>query len=264
MELAQLTHFTPPPQPSVWSYQFEGHQIRLVEKNGEPWFVASDACAALGIANSRDALLKLDPDERGVGSTDTLGGPQNVGLVSESGLYTLILRCRDAVVPGKAPHRFRRWVTGEVLPAVRRGTLRAVDPMTMLNDPEALRGMLLNYSEKVLHLEAENATMAPKVDAFERIAASEGSFCITDAAKTLQVQPNSLFKFLRSHLWIYRRAGAANDVAYQSKLASGLLEHKTTTVTRSDGSEKSVTQVRVTPKGLARLAQEFQPAVAPA
>lgn len=252
-----------PAQPSVWVYQFEGHQIRLVEKDGEPWFVASDACAALGISNSRDALLKLDADERGVGSTDTLGGIQNVGIVSESGLYTLILRCRDAVVPGKAPHRFRRWVTGEVLPAVRRGRLSAVDPIAALNDPATMRGLLLSYTEKVMQLEADKSAMAPKVEALDRLAESEGSFCITDAAKTLQVQPNTLFKFLRNHGWIYRRPSTTHDVAYQSKLASGLLEHKTTTVSRSDGSEKVVTQVRVTPKGLARLAEELPPAVRP-
>lgn len=117
---------------------------------------------------------------------------------------------------------------------------------------------------KAAELEAATAEMAPKVEALARISESDGSFCITDAAKTIQVQPKALFKFLRSHGWIYTRTGSSQDVAYQSKLASGLLEHKTTTVTRSDGSEKTVTQVRVTPKGLTRLAQEFPAAVRPA
>lgn len=251
-------------QPNVWAFQFEGHHIRIIEKAGEPWFVASDVCAALDLSNSRDALLKLDPDERGVAATDTLGGQQNVGIVSESGLYTLILRCRDAVIPGRAPHRFRRWVTGEVLPAVRKGAAPApFDTAKALNDPATLRSLLAGYTEQVLQLQAENATLAPKAEALERLAESDGSFCITDAAKTLQVQPKALFRFLRSHGWIYQRPGTSHDVAYQSKLASGLLEHKTNTVTRSDGSEKTVTQVRVTPKGLARLAQEFPAAVAP-
>lgn len=135
----------------------------------------------------------------------------------------------------------------------------AVDPFTLLNDPSAMRGLLLTYTEKVLTLESHVADLLPKADALGRIAESEGSFCITDAAKTLQVQPKALFSFLRSHRWVYTRAGSSQEVAYQDKLASGLLEHKTTTVTRSDGSEKTVTQVRVTPKGLARLAQEFPP-----
>lgn len=138
---------------------------------------------------------------------------------------------------------------------------RPVDPMAMLNDPASMRGLLLTYSEKVLALQNENASLVPKVEALERLAESEGSFCITDAAKTLQVQPNTLFRFLRSHGWIYRRPNTTHDVAYQSKLAAGLLEHKTTTITRSDGSEKTATQVRVTPRGLARLAEELPSAV---
>lgn len=137
----------------------------------------------------------------------------------------------------------------------------AVDPMKVLNDPAAMRGLLLTYSEKVLALEEKTKAMAGDVAALDRIAKSDGSLCITDAAKTLQIAPKVLFKFLRGHGWIYSRAGSAADVAYQSKLQAGLLEHKTTTVERSDGSERTVTQVRVTPKGLARLAKEFEPAL---
>lgn len=138
------------------------------------------------------------------------------------------------------------------------------DPMAVLADPQAMRGLLLSYSEKVLALQAENAELHVKGDALDRLATAEGSLCVTDAAKTLQVQPRALFMFLRSHRWIYTRTGGSDEVAYQDKLASGLLEHKTTTVHRSDGSEKVRTQVRVTPKGLARLAREFPSAVAAA
>jgi phage antirepressor YoqD-like protein len=135
------------------------------------------------------------------------------------------------------------------------------DPIQVLGDPKAMRGLLLVYSEKVLALEDRVAEMAPTVEAFERIADAEGSFCITDGAKTLQVQPKVLFSFLRSHRWIYTRAGGSSEIAYQDKLASGLLAHKTTTVERSDGSEKVITQVRITPKGLTRLARELAPAM---
>lgn len=136
---------------------------------------------------------------------------------------------------------------------------QAHDPMRMLNDPAAMRGILLTYTEKVIALEHKVEEMKPDVDALDRIAKSDGSLCITDAAKTLQVRPKDLFSFLRSHGWIYTRAGSNEYVAYQPKLSAGLLEHKTTVVTRSDGSEKTTTQVRVTPKGLARLAKEFPP-----
>lgn len=101
------------------------------------------------------------------------------------------------------------------------------------------------------------AVMTPKVEAFDRIANTDGSFCITDAAKTLQMRPKDLFARLREDRWIYTRAGKSDYVAHAPKLDAGLLEHKTTTVSRTDGSEKSVTQVRVTPKGLAKLAAIF-------
>lgn len=106
-------------KPSVFSFESDCH-IRAIIIDGAPWFVAMDVCRAIGIANHRDAVRKLDDDEKGVGSTDTLGGEQDATIISESGLYTLILRCRDAVTPGTIPYRFRKWVTGEVLPQIRR------------------------------------------------------------------------------------------------------------------------------------------------
>jgi phage antirepressor YoqD-like protein len=126
--------------------------------------------------------------------------------------------------------------------------------------PEALR-LAADLAEEV---EAKNLLLAeaqPKAKALDRIALSDGSLCVTDAAKTLQVRPKALFEFLKSHRWVYTRQGDNTLIAYQDKLQSGLLEHKTTVVTRSDGSEKTTTQVRVTPKGLARLAKEFPPIV---
>lgn len=87
------------------------------------------------------------------------------------------------------------------------------DPVQVLNDPAAMRGLLLTYSEKVLALEAENKELVPKAEALDRIATADGSLCVTDAAKTLQVRPKDLFAFLRSHGWIYSRPGTS-DVAY--------------------------------------------------
>ncbi|MCO8017491.1 phage regulatory protein/antirepressor Ant [Brevundimonas diminuta] len=132
--------------------------------------------------------------------------------------------------------------------------------MPDLNNPATLRLLLADYANDKIALEEQVAELAPKAEALDRIATADGSMCITDAAKTLQVQPKAAFQFLRAHRWIYSRQGGG-EIAYQDKLASGLLEHKTTTIHRSDGSEKVTTQVRVTPKGLARLAKELQPVV---
>ncbi|EAW9078574.1 Bro-N domain-containing protein [Salmonella enterica] len=101
-------------------FYFENHSVRTVTINDDPWFVAKDACDALQLTNSRMALLALDDDEKGVSSIDTISGRQQMSIINESGLYTLILRCRDAVKPGTVPHRFRKWVTNEVLPTIRK------------------------------------------------------------------------------------------------------------------------------------------------
>jgi phage antirepressor YoqD-like protein len=128
------------------------------------------------------------------------------------------------------------------------------DPIQLLNNPAAMRGLLLTYSEKVLALEETVRTIQPKADALDRIGAADGSVCITDAAKVLQSRPKDLFALLQSRQWIYRRTGSSGWTGYQNKIQQGLLEHKITTVSHSDGSEKITEQVRVTAKGVAKLA----------
>lgn len=96
-------------------FQFENSSIRTVELEGVVWFIAKDVCDALAIVNSRDALKRLDEDERGVVTTDTLGGQQEMAAVNESGLYSLILTSRKPEAK-----RFKKWVTSEVLPSIRK------------------------------------------------------------------------------------------------------------------------------------------------
>lgn len=130
----------------------------------------------------------------------------------------------------------------------------AIDPMVALNDPAFLRDALISYTEKVMHLEHQVEEMKPDVDALTRIAKAEGSLCVTDAAKQLQVKPKSLFDLMSHSKWIYRRLGTA-WIAYQDKIQQGLLEHKVTVVKSSTGEDKQVSQVRVTAKGLSKLAK---------
>jgi len=112
-------------QTAVFKFESD-NPIRSVIIAGEPWFVAQDVCTALRIQNVTQALEKLDDDER---SMFNIGHEhraifdsrvKEINIISESGLYTLILRCRDAVTPGTIPYRFRKWVTSEVLPQIRR------------------------------------------------------------------------------------------------------------------------------------------------
>lgn len=140
---------------------------------------------------------------------------------------------------------------------------RAADPMEILNDPAAMRGILLGYTERVLALEEEMRQLTPKAEALDRIAFAEGLHCITDTAKQLQIRPKALFNLLSSCRWIYRRPGGKGWIAYQDKIQQGLLTHKITTVSDiHSGSERVIEHVLVTPKGLARLAsmvQEVEP-----
>ncbi|EEC8952100.1 BRO-N domain-containing protein [Escherichia coli] len=121
-------------------FKFGDSEIRVINKCGEPWFVAKDVCDALALTNSRKALTALDDDEKGVTLSYTLGGEQNLSIVSESGMYTLVLRCRDAVNKGSVPHKFRKWVTAEVLPSIRKhgeyvkGKKTTVEERTPLRD----------------------------------------------------------------------------------------------------------------------------------
>ena len=136
-------------------------------------------------------------------------------------------------------------------------------PALDLDDPASLRTILLGYAEKVIALqskvqevEAVVEKQAPKVEAFDRIATSaDGSFCLTDAAKLLQIQPKRLTQELQAMEWIHRRPMGSGWLAYQHRIQQGLLEHKVTTGEKSDGREWVSTQVRITAKGLARLSQ---------
>ncbi len=100
------------------TFVFDGNQnVRTVEKDGETWFVAADVCQALGIKQHRVAIKVLDEDER---AYTNFNGQRQVSVISESGLYIIMLRSNGALKPGTITHRFKRWVTHEVLPSIRK------------------------------------------------------------------------------------------------------------------------------------------------
>lgn len=109
-----------------------------------------------------------------------------------------------------------------------------------------------------LVLEEKVVEMTPKVAALDRIATADGSLCLMDAAKQLQMRPKDLITFLSAHQWIYKRAGGSAWIGYQDRIQSGLLEHKSNIVIDGNGIERIRDQVRVTAKGLARLAQAIE------
>lgn len=124
-------------------------KVRVVMQDEDPWFVAKDVCGCLEIGNSRDAVASLDDDEKGVGIIDTPGGKQEMSIVSEPGLYSLILRSRKP--EAKA---FKRWVTHEVIPSIRKtGAYATNNALTMpdfTNPAQAARAWADEYEAKML------------------------------------------------------------------------------------------------------------------
>lgn len=132
---------------------------------------------------------------------------------------------------------------------------RPIDPMQMLNDPAAMRGLLLTYTEKVLALEAKVEEQGEKVARLDRIEAADGSICLMDAAKTLKVRPVDLTRFMDARRWIYKRPQNQSWIGYHDKIAAGYLEHADHIYVDREGRERVATQVKVTGKGLVKLAE---------
>lgn len=241
---------------NVIPFEFESKSIRVVNGEcGEPLFVAKDLAEGLGYVWNGTARIEHVPEEwRGVTSVVTPSGVQEMAVLTEQGMYFFLARSDK---PKALP--MQKWVAGEVLPSIRKTGRYGIDPMQALNDPATMRSLLLNYSEKVIALESKVADQAPKVAALDRIATkTDGSMCITSAAKHMQIPPRQLFKWLEMRRWIYRRPGGASWLAYQHRIQAGVLEHKITEFIRPDGTPKVVEQVLVTAKGLARISEAIE------
>lgn len=145
---------TTSPTHALQAFAFDSQAVRVVSKGVGtsdtlgPWFVAKDVCACLGITNHWNVIAKLDDDEKGLQTLESLGGPQEMAVISESGLYTIILRSQGATTPGKPAHTFRKWVTSEVLPAIRK-TGSYAEPGAVLTS-EARLDKLIGLVEQML------------------------------------------------------------------------------------------------------------------
>ena len=138
-------------------------QVRTVVKGNEPWFVAADVCRALEISNNRDALSRLDADEKDVALTDTLGGKQEMTIVNEPGLYSLVLGSRKPEAK-----EFKRWITHEVIPSIRKHGMYATDEL-LANPDFAIQV----FQELKAEREAKKALMAQNAVQAQRIAEME-------------------------------------------------------------------------------------------
>lgn len=246
---------TPAPVPaSVIPFDFEGHEVRVVSHEGEPWFVAADVGRVLQLTNVRASLALLEPDERGVNSVYTRGGRQRVSVVSEAGLFSLILRSRRPEA-----RKFQRWLTHEVLPSIRTHGVYATEQTVeaMLADPSAMIRVLEELrSEREARAEVEAAREAdaPKVVFADAVAASEDTVTVGELAKILcangvPVGQNRLFAWLRADGFLSRRPGRDWNVPTQRAVERGLLRLQETAITRPSGRVLLRTTVGVTGRG---------------
>ena len=227
------------------TFVYSGAEVRTVQKDGAPWFVLKDVCGVLGISKYRDVAERLDPDERGLVRVDTLGGSQEMTCISESGLYNVILRSDK---PEAKP--FRKWVTAEVLPAIRRsgGYIAGQNDLS----PAELMAKALKVAEQTLaerdarisSLQVQNAIMAPKADYFDELVERNTLTSFRDTAKELGIPPRKFTQFLVDKKYIYRDK-KEKLMPYENK-NDGLFEVKESF---NDKTAWSGLQTMVTPKG---------------
>lgn len=221
-------------------------QVRIVPVDGELMFVAKDVCDCLEITKHRDAISRLDSDERGSVKLDTPGGKQDIAAINEYGLYNLVLSSRKPEAK-----EFKRWITHDVIPAIRKtGSYSMVIPQTL---PEALRA----YADEV---ESHNATKAivaqqeqqiaefkPVKDYVDKILSSKSCLSITQIAADYGLSAQELNKILHE-AGLQRKVGD-QWILYKQHMAKGFTKSETFTFCRSDGRLDSKITTKWTQKG---------------
>ena len=193
--------------------------VRTATINGEPWFVANDVCAILEI--DRTQTRRLDDDEKGVYLIHTLGGDQKMSIVNEFGLYSLILRSRKP--EAKA---FRRWITHEVIPAIRKHGMYATTSMLrqFQENPELIRLVcerMLTEKDRADKLDKKVTELQPKADFFDAFVNPDDCTNIRTTAKELGVPERAFCRFLQDAGFMYR-CPAGNLMPYNKSENEGL------------------------------------------
>ena len=225
--------------------------VRTVILNNEPYFVGKDVAEILGYSNSRKAIADhVDDEDKGVTKCDTLGGVQELTVINESGLYSLILRSQLPTAK-----QFKRWVTSEVLPAIRKHGMYAT-PQTieqMLNDPDSMIKVLQTLKEeRTARIQAEetNRLNAPKVLFADSVAQAETEILVGELAKILKQNgvktgQNRLYDKLREDGFIMHNS----TVPTQKAMELGLFRVIERSITQPNGTTRVTKTTKVTGKG---------------
>lgn len=220
--------------------------VRIILQDNEPWFVAKDVCECLAISKHRDAISRLDTDERGSLKVDTLGGKQEMATVNEYGLYSLVMSSRKPEAK-----EFKRWITHEVLPSLRKyGTYSMDIPRTLPDALKAYASEIEQHNKTKALLEAQR----PKVIFADAVSASDTDILIGDLAKLLNqnghnIGQNRLFERLRQEGYLISRKGNSYNTPTQRAMELGLFRIKETAITHADGRTTISKTPKVTGKG---------------
>ncbi len=241
----------------VQVFKYNSNEVRMVQMDGEPWWVLKDVCSILEMDTSQVGKVanRLDEDERNqITVMDVLGRKQKTYIVNESGLYHVILRSDK---PQAKP--FRKWVTNEVLPSIRKHgaymtpeMLKAVilNPDTMIQLCTALK----EETEKRTVLEHQLEKDKPKVFFADAVTASHTSILVGELAKILKqngmdIGQNRLFAVLRERGYLIKRKGTDWNMPTQRSMEMKLFEIKETVITHADGHTSVNKTVKVTGTG---------------
>ena len=236
----------------IQKFDFKGAALRtLTDEAGEPWFVAKDVCDILGHSNVSMALDRLDDDER---SKFNLGRQGETNIVNEAGLYVLVLGSRKPEA-----HEFKRWVTHEVLPQIRRTggyipTSDADDDMTILAKAVMIGQRTMEaQKQKIAEQQSRIVELEPKARFADAVAASDGTCLVGELAKMLRqngmdIGQNRLFRLLQADGYL-GKSGSNRNVPTQRAMDLGLFRIKETTVTHADGHTTVSRTPKVTGKG---------------
>ena len=196
-------------------------KVRTLNLNGEPWFVAADVCKALELGNPSMTVERLDDDEKGISTIDTLGGKQRMAIINEPGLYSLVLSSRKP--EAKA---FKRWITHEVLPNIRKHGVYITDEKLKLfaEHPELLDALMKSlyaaHAENLRH-RAERQTLLPKSDYYDAFIHPECCTNLRATAKELKVPEKMFTAFLIRKRYLYR-APSGTLLPYAKPASDGL------------------------------------------
>ena len=243
-------------------FNYNSVEVRTIQNDGEPWFVLRDVCNVLGLGTPARVAERLDPDEVSqTHITDSMGRQQETTIINESGLYNVILRSDK---PEAKP--FRKWVTSEVLPTIRRHGMYATPDTVekMLADPDTTIKLLETIKQERaarLALEAKAEADKPKVIFADAVSASHTSILVGDLAKLLrqngvEIGQNRLFSFLREKGYLCSQ-GERYNLPTQRSMDRGWFQVKETTINQPNGSVRITRTVKVTGKGQQSLINLF-------